>query len=103
MTNRAATLLGLIAILLWATLAPLTVLASGLPPLQLVGMSFTLGSLIGVAFLLVSVDARRDIRRVTWPAVLLGVSGLLGFHFFYFLSLSLDGQRVGVRKLLIIE
>jgi drug/metabolite transporter (DMT)-like permease len=89
MTNRAATLLGLIAILLWATLAPLTVLAAGLPPLQLVGMSFTLGSLIGVAFLIASADARRNLRRVTLPAIALGVGGLLGFHFFYFLSLSL--------------
>jgi drug/metabolite transporter (DMT)-like permease len=89
MSSRAATLLGLIAILLWATLAPLTVLASGLPPFQLVGMSFTLGALIGVAFLAISPDARRDLRRVTFPAVLVGVGGLLGFHFFYFLSLSL--------------
>jgi drug/metabolite transporter (DMT)-like permease len=89
MSSRAATLLGLIAILLWATLAPLTVLASGLPPFQLVGMSFTLGALIGVAFLAISPDARRDLRRVTLPAVLVGVGGLLGFHFFYFLSLSL--------------
>jgi drug/metabolite transporter (DMT)-like permease len=89
MTNRAATLLGLIAILLWATLAPLTVLATGLPPFQLVGMSFTLGSLIGVAFLAVSADARRDLARVTGASALLGVGGLLGFHFFYFLSLSL--------------
>lgn len=89
MTNRPATLLGLIAILLWATLAPLTVLAGDLPPFQLVGMSFTLGSLIGIAFLLASTDARRDLRRVTWPAILVGVGGLLGFHFFYFLSLSL--------------
>src|SRR5688572_22425333 len=88
MSSRAATLLGLIAILLWATLAPLTVLASGLPPFQLVGMSFTLGALIGVAFLAISPDARRDLRRVTLPAALVGVGGLLGFHFFYFLSLS---------------
>lgn len=89
MTHRAATLLGLGAILLWATLAPLTVVASGVPPLQLVAMSFGLGAVIGLAFLAVSPGARRDVRKVTPGAALLGIGGLLGFHFFYFLSLSL--------------
>jgi drug/metabolite transporter (DMT)-like permease len=89
MTVRAATLVGLIAVLLWATLAPLTVLAFGVPPLQLVAMSFTVGAMIGLAYLLLRPDARRDIRRVTLPAALVGITGLLGFHFFYFLSLSL--------------
>ncbi len=89
MSERAATLTGLLAILLWATLAPLTVLASGVPPMQLVAMSFTVGALIGLAYLAVRPAARVEIRKVTLPAALIGVAGLLGFHFFYFLSLSL--------------
>ena len=89
MTIRTSTLVGLIAVLLWATLAPLTVLASGVPPLQLVAMSFTLGAMIGAGYLILRPDARRELRRVTLPAALVGVCGLLGFHFFYFLSLSL--------------
>jgi drug/metabolite transporter (DMT)-like permease len=89
MTIRAATLVGLVAVLLWATLAPLTVLAGGVPPLQLVAMSFSIGALIGAAYLAMRPQARAELRRVTLPAALLGVTGLLGFHFFYFLSLSL--------------
>jgi drug/metabolite transporter (DMT)-like permease len=88
MTPRAATGVGLIAVLLWASLATLTVLAKGLPPLQLEAMSFALGTLVGVVYLAASPSARRDLRQLTLPAVLLGVGGLLGYHFFYFLSLS---------------
>jgi drug/metabolite transporter (DMT)-like permease len=89
MHPRAATLVGLVAVLLWATLAPLTVLAAGIPPLQLVAMSFSIGALIGAAYLAIRPQARAELRRVTLPAALVGIAGLLGFHFFYFLSLSL--------------
>src|SRR5262245_56132740 len=89
MARHGATLIGLVAILLWATLAPLTVAAGGVPPFQLVAMSFTLGTMIGVAYLLARPDARAELRQLTVPALLLGVGGLLGFHFFYFLSLTL--------------
>ncbi len=89
MTTRSATIAGLIAVLLWATLAPLTVLASGIPPFQLVAMSFTVGAMIGVGYLLTRSQARAELRRVTLLAALVGMAGLLGFHFFYFLSLSL--------------
>ena len=88
MTARAATGVGLIAVLLWSSLATLTVLASGIPPLQLEAMSFAIGALIGAGYLAVSAEARRELRHLSWPAVALGVGGLLGFHFFYFLSLG---------------
>ena len=88
MTPRTATAVGLIAVLLWASLATLTVLAKGIRPLQLEAMSFALGTLIGAAYLLVSPQARRELHQLSWPAVLLGVGGLLGYHFFYFLSLG---------------
>jgi drug/metabolite transporter (DMT)-like permease len=89
MTVRAATGVGLIAVLLWSALAPLTVLAGAIPPFQLVAMSFSLGALIGLGYLAASPSARRDLGLVTLPAAALGIGGLLGFHFFSFLSLSL--------------
>jgi drug/metabolite transporter (DMT)-like permease len=88
MSPRAATGVGLIAVLLWSALATLTVLAKGVPPLQLEAMGFAIGTLIGVGWLAFNPRARRDLRQLTWPAALVGVGGLLGFHFFYFLSLS---------------
>jgi drug/metabolite transporter (DMT)-like permease len=89
MKTASATLIGLVAVLLWGTLAPLTVLGSGIPPFQLVAMSFILGGLVGAFYLLARPGARSGVRRITPLAALLGVGGLLGFHFFYFLSLSL--------------
>jgi drug/metabolite transporter (DMT)-like permease len=88
MTPRAATGVGLIAVLLWSALATLTMLARGIPPLQLEAMSFAVGALIGMLYLAFNTQARRDLRRLSWPAALVGVGGLLGFHFFYFLSLQ---------------
>jgi drug/metabolite transporter (DMT)-like permease len=88
MNARAATGVGLIAVLLWSSLATLTVLAKVIPPLQLEALSFSVGAMIGVAYLIAKPGARRDLRRLTWPAALLGVGGLLGYHFFYFLSLG---------------
>jgi drug/metabolite transporter (DMT)-like permease len=89
MSRPSATMTGLAAVLLWATLAPLTVLASGVPPFQLVAMSFTVGASIGAAYLIVRPTSRRELRRVTPSAALLGLAGLLGYHFLYFLGLSL--------------
>lgn len=89
MNERLATAIGLLAVLLWATLAPLTVLAAGVPPFQLVAMSFVAAAFIGVAYIVLKQGAAAGLRRVTWPALALGTAGLLGFHFFYFLSLSL--------------
>lgn len=89
MNERMATLIGLLAVLLWATLAPLTVLATGVPPFQLVAMSFVAATFIGLAYIAFKPGAAAELRRVTLPALLLGTAGLLGFHFFYFLSLSL--------------
>lgn len=88
MSPRAATGIGLIAVLLWSALATLTVLAKGIPPLQLEAMSFAIGALIGIGWLCLNPLARQELRQLTWPAALLGVGGLLGYHFFYFVSLS---------------
>lgn len=89
MTTSAATGIGLIAVLLWSALAPLTVMAGGIPPFQLVAMSFSLGAFLGLCYLAMRPLARRDLAQLSVPAAALGIGGLLGFHFFYFLSLSL--------------
>ncbi len=85
---RRATLVGASAVLLWATLALLTALVGPIPPFQLVAMAFLVGGLTGLA---VQVARRRPLRPalVHPPRVwLLGVGGLFGYHFFYFLALQ---------------
>jgi drug/metabolite transporter (DMT)-like permease len=81
-------LTGLLAIPIWALLPALTVLASGTPPLELVALTFTIGSIIGLIFLLISATARSDLREVGFRPVLLGISAFFGYHFAYFLALQ---------------
>lgn len=88
--NRAktrATLIGASAVLMWATLALLTTLTGQVPPFQLVAMAF------GVAFILSLVKWRLAGQGITRYLMLplpvwgLGVGGLFGYHFFYFMAL----------------
>jgi drug/metabolite transporter (DMT)-like permease len=85
---RKATFVGLIAIPLWSLLAALTVLAGAIPPLELVAITFTLGSLVGLAFLAASGKARAEMRSLSAAPVMLGIAGLFGYHFSYFLALQ---------------
>ena len=86
---RRATAVGGMAIVLWSTLALLTTLLGEIPPFQLVAMSFTIAFLVGTA---VAAARGRDMiapLRQPWPVWLLGVGGLFGYHFFYFLAFRL--------------
>ena len=87
-TSRA-TLVGAFALLLWSTLALLSTLAGAVPPFELVCMAFALATLIAVVKWLVY--GQSPIARLRQPlgAWLLGVAGLFGYHFFYFLALRL--------------
>lgn len=85
--NRA-TLVGFIAILLWATLAPLATLASMVPPFQLVATSFLLAFLVGSCWTALRGDNPLRYFRQPPAAWALGVGGLFGFHFLYFMALQ---------------
>lgn len=81
-----ATLIGVIAVLLWSTLALFTALSGTVPPFQLVAMSFTIAAAVGFAWRLAT---GRRLTGFGYPvsAWLVGVGGLFGFHFLYFMAL----------------
>jgi drug/metabolite transporter (DMT)-like permease len=81
---RLATLAGLAAILLWATLASLTVALPSMPPFQLAAMSFAIATGVGLVYSAWSGTALADLRAVPVASWLLGVYGLLGYHVCYF-------------------
>lgn len=83
-----ATLIGAFAVLLWSLLALITTGARGIPPFQLTALSFVVASAVGLAF--VATRGRGALRRLRQrpSAWLLGVGGLFGFHFFYFVALA---------------
>lgn len=86
-TSAAATLAGCGAILLWSTLATLTVLRGQLPPFQTTAITFAIGGCcIGLAALL---RGRAHLIRPTLASLALGVYGFFGYHALYFAALSL--------------
>lgn len=85
---RRATTVGASAVLMWATLALLTDLAGPVPPFLLVALSIGVGGLTAVGVMLVRGQSPLTAMRQPWRVWLLGVGGLFGYHFFYFLALQ---------------
>jgi drug/metabolite transporter (DMT)-like permease len=86
-SSKAATLLGIGAILLWATLASLTALSSAIPPFETTAIVFLIG---GAVVLLAAATQGRLAHAIPTPASLaLGVAGLFGYHALYFAALKL--------------
>ena len=87
--RRNAMAAGFIAIVLWGSLAALSVSAGQIPPFQMVAMTFALGAAIGIV--------RARMRGMGWRSLvgwpprvwLLGVGGLFGYHALYFAALQL--------------
>lgn len=88
LNQQRPTIIGFTAILMWATLALLTKLSGPVPPFQLTAMAFTIAFLIGVAAWMCS--SNNPLHHLKLPKAVwtLGVTGLFGFHFFYFIALK---------------
>ncbi|MGW1870722.1 aromatic amino acid exporter YddG [Streptomyces mauvecolor] len=80
-----ATGIGAVAVLLWAALALFTTLTGRIPPFQLTAMAFAVGGIIGLPRALRGGGAAA--RGLPVGAWALGIGGLFGYHFFYFLAL----------------
>ena len=86
-SSRAATSLGMGAILLWATLASLTALRGPIPPFQTTAIVFVIGG--SVIVLVAALRGRLALLRPTAPSLALGIYGLFGYHALYFAALTL--------------
>jgi len=85
---RSATWAGIAAILLWSSLALLTVASGALPPLQVLATGFGIAGLAGT---LVTASRGRtgwQAWRVPPAALALAVAGLFGYHALYFFALK---------------
>ena len=80
---NSAALLALGAIVLWASLAPLSVSLQQVPPFLLTGLGLLVGSVLG---LLLSRGRLSD-WRVPPSTLALGLYGLFGYHFLLFIAL----------------
>lgn len=84
-----ATLLGMGAILLWATLTPLGVATGAVPPFLLTGMTFAIGGTLGLGVQLLSGRPLANCFRAPWRVWLITVGTFFGYHAAYFIALRL--------------
>ncbi|HEX6957056.1 MAG TPA: DMT family transporter [Ferrovibrio sp.] len=87
--RKRATLIGALAILLWAALAVLTAYTPSFPALQVNAMSFTVASIAALILWRVRGDSIAGHLKQPPRAWALGVGGLLGYHALYFAALKL--------------
>ena len=87
-SQRTATLTGLAAILLWASLAVLTTATGDLPPFQVLAIGFGVAALIGL--LRAGGRGRSGLRELRQPVAALALStlALFGYHALYFIALK---------------
>ena len=86
--DRRATGSGLLAIVLWASLALLTTLTAGLPPVQVLATSFGVAGVLGLAH--AAARGRAGWRSLRQPraALALTTTALFGYHALYFIALK---------------
>lgn len=87
-TRRNATLRGISAIGLWASLAVLTTMAAGIPPFQLLALTFSIAGGLGCLWQLRPGGNGAGALRQPLAAAALTVSGLFGYHALYFIAFS---------------
>ncbi|TDQ81049.1 EamA domain-containing membrane protein RarD [Dongia mobilis] len=91
-SRRRATLIGSIAVLLWATLALFTASTGAVPPFQLMATTFAIAfafaALKWLADFARKGPAAFTFLRQPWPVWALGIGGLFLYHLFYFVALD---------------
>lgn len=85
---RKGNIAGIFAIILWSTLAFFTVSTGNIPPFQLTFMAFSIAFLIGVFGWFRAGGNVLQYFRLPLRVWLVGIYGLFGYHFFYFLALK---------------
>ena len=86
-SQRRATAVGFVAVLLWALLALFTAATGQVPPLQLAAMTFAMAFMLALGKWVLRGENIIDHLRqplIVWG---IGVGGLFGYHFFYFIAL----------------
>lgn len=87
-SHSKGNIFGLLTILLWSSLALFAVLSVKIPPLELLSISFLIASFIGLIMLKKQKKQIKDLFHIPFKVYILGVLGLFGYHFFYFLAIK---------------
>ncbi len=87
-SSSQATLIGIIALASWATLAILTVAAGPVPPFLIVAISFGIAAVIAMTKWIIKGESVIGHLRQPLRAWALGVGGLFGYHALVFFALQ---------------
>lgn len=82
-----ANLAGIVSILMWSLLAFLVARSGDVPPFLLLGLTFVIATCVGlVRWLFKKPDFSK--LKIPLPAWLVGIGGLFGYHYFYYVALQ---------------
>ena len=84
----SATAIGVIAVFLWSCLALLTTLTSGIPPFELLALSFAVAFLASLFILGLRGAEGFQGWRQPWKVWATGFLGIFGYHALYFFALK---------------
>ena len=87
--SRSATMVGFGAVLLWSSLASLTVACGPIPPFELTALTFAVGGVLGLSVALARGRGRRCWLWPSFQVLCLGITGLFGDYVLYFGALQL--------------
>ena len=88
MQSKKGNIYGVLSILLWGSLALLSILTTNIPAFQLTAMAFFIASFIGIILLKKQNIKLKELFRIPLKVWFIGVFGLFGYHFFYFLAIK---------------
>jgi len=88
MEVKRGNIYGVLAILLWSTLALFSILTTRIPAFELTAMAFVVASIIGLFVLKKQKITFAVLFKIPLKVYIFGILGLFGYHFFYFLAIK---------------
>ena len=88
MQVKRGNIYGVFTILLYSSLALFSIFTSNIPAFELTSLSFFVASFVGLAFLKKQKVHISKLIKIPAKAWIIGISGLFGYHFFYFLAIK---------------
>lgn len=88
MQAKRGNIYGVLTILLYSSLALFSILTERIPAFELTAMAFFIASGVGLVLLKKQNIHIKELLKIEPKAWVIGISGLFGYHFFYFLAIK---------------
>ena len=85
---KNATFVGTLALVLWGLLALFTTATKGIPPYQILALTFAIATALSIITIHLQGRAITQSWKQSWKVWALGIGGLFGYHLLYFIALG---------------